>query len=330
MTTSTLSLFFATAVASYLLVWVIRAVIGQLLLDQPNARSSHVEPTPRGGGIAVVFLSLAAMAAFPPPGGLIFSAAAAAIAAVSLLDDIGSVSWWIRFIVHIASAVAVVSAVAGEIWSSARPGVAAAAASALLLVWIVGLTNAYNFMDGIDGLAGLQAVVGGVAWFLLLRNELPNGAMLAVVIAGSTAGFLVHNLPRARVFLGDVGSAFLGFTFASIGVVAAARDPLLAIAAPLVVWPFVFDTTFTFVRRLTRGERVYEAHRSHIYQRLVQTGLSHVTVSSIYTCVAATGAACAVLIQTSRWEIAAGTGTATLISMPALWLFTLRRESART
>ena len=172
----------------------------------------------------------------------------------------------------------------------------AGAFAPLAFLWIVGLTNAYNFMDGIDGIAGGQAVVAGLAWALFgMIEQQTLIAMLGLLIAGSSAGFLMHNWQPARIFMGDVGSAFLGFTFASLAVMAW-PNVRLAAAGALVVWPFVADAAFTFARRAARGERVMEAHRSHVYQRMNQRGLSHAAVSMIYTALAAIGAAAAILL----------------------------------
>ena len=172
---------------------------------------------------------------------------------------------------------------------------------AATFLWIVGLTNAYNFMDGIDGIAGSQALVAGLGWSALgwLSGLMPV-TMLGLVVAACSLGFLMHNWSPARIFMGDVGSAFLGFTFALLPLMmtyfsksAIASNRALFLAA-LMVWPFLFDSTFTIVRRLLMGQNIFLAHRTHLYQRLVAAGLSHRSVALLYAGLALVGAALAV------------------------------------
>jgi len=199
----------------------------------------------------------------------------------------------------------------------------------LAFFWVVGLTNAYNFMDGIDGLAGSQAVIAGDAWAGLgwLRGE-PLVSLLGLLVAGSSLGFLLHNWPPARIFMGDVGSAFLGFTFAALAVVAALQNPRFAVAGILLVWPFVFDTSFTLVRRLCHRENVFAAHRSHLYQRLVIAGYSHRTVTLLYVGLALVGALLAIVwvldLPGSDWLVL---GLPVLLCF-GLWRFVVRAETA--
>ncbi len=261
-------------------------------MDVPNPRSSHSEPTPRGAGVALAFAVCATFAAASAAGRqdwLALLAAPAVVAAIGLADDIRSLPSVVRLTVHLAAAAVVV-------WGGAR-GFAAAdfagarvLAAVLALVWLVGMTNAYNFMDGIDGLAGAQAVVAGVGWLVLGRiADEPTLALLGALIASACTGFLLLNWPPARIFMGDVGSGFLGFTLAVMTVLGARHDSVLAACGLLLVWPFVCDATFTLGRRLIRGENILRAHRSHVYQRLVMAGLSHRRVTLIYTGLAVVG-----------------------------------------
>ncbi|MCL4531977.1 MAG: glycosyl transferase family 4, partial [Actinobacteria bacterium] len=149
------------------------------------------------------------------------------------------------------------------------------------------MTNAYNFMDGIDGIAGSQAVVaaGTAASMAFWQGEF-GFALFAAVLAGGVAGFLLHNWPPARIFMGDVGSAFLGYTFAGLAVLSGNGS---GGGLPFAVWlillgPFLFDSALTLVLRIARGERWYEPHRQHLYQRLVRQGWSHLAVTSVYVC----------------------------------------------
>jgi UDP-N-acetylmuramyl pentapeptide phosphotransferase/UDP-N-acetylglucosamine-1-phosphate transferase len=206
------------------------------------------------------------------------------------------------------------------------------------VVWIVGLTNVYNFMDGIDGIAAVQGVVAGIAW-AVAGAWMGAGVVLlfGFVLAGACAGFLVHNWTPAKIFMGDVGSAFLGFTYAVLPILVVSELPRLAGTlqpgivpgfAILVVWPFVGDGLLTFVRRVLRGEPVWKAHRSHLYQRLVQTGWSHAGVSLLY------GGWCVVGALAGLWWLlqAPGAGliaTATpILTLAGMCVFVSRRERA--
>jgi UDP-N-acetylmuramyl pentapeptide phosphotransferase/UDP-N-acetylglucosamine-1-phosphate transferase len=228
--------------------------------------------------------------------GFIFSwgyfVGALAVALISWLDDLFSLPFWSRLIVHILAAVILIWDVG--FWPrlfipfvsvELNPGTILG--GMLAVVWVVWLLNAYNFMDGIDGIAATQAIVSGVAWIIFARLfDLPSIFFLAGMVASSSAGFLIHNWQPAKVFMGDVGSAFLGFTLAAIPFLPP-KEPtegtsVLPAIGVLFVWFFVFDTVFTFIRRAIGKQRVWEAHREHIYQRLIIEGQEHSTVTLIY------------------------------------------------
>lgn len=293
-------------VASAIGVEVVRrAALRHDVMDVPNARSSHVRPTPRGGGLAIVLAVAAAWAvgagADPSVRSVGFPLAVALVAAVSAVDDVHGLRAGPRFAAQGAAAVLLLSTVGA--WPVvALPFVGAVPVGAfgavLALVWMVGLTNATNFMDGIDGIAGAQAVVSGTAWAVLgAELGLPLVTLVGSLVAAAAAGFLVHNWPPARIFMGDVGAASLGFVLAALPLAAASSPTLdgdtaarMSLAGLLVVWPFVFDTVFTIVRRFRRGENLLEAHRSHLYQRLVERGLSHRAVTVFYGALAVVSA----------------------------------------
>ena len=157
-------------------------------------------------------------------------------------------------------------------------------------LWVLGLTNAFNFMDGLDGLAGGTAVIVAAAFGVVAFTQGSTFTCLicGTLIAGSL-GFLAFNLPPARIFMGDVGSAFLGFSFAALAVIAARHDQAHTsfFVMPLLLLNFIWDTAFTFLRRWRRGENVAAAHRSHLYQLLNQSGLSHRAVALLHWMVAA-------------------------------------------
>lgn len=262
-------------------------------LDIPNARSSHSRATPRGGGIAIVVVTAAAAGlacglhpeAMRPVLGVIVPALL--IAGVSWLDDVRSLPNRLRFAVHLAAAVAAV-AVLGPVREVSLGSFGSIAfgsvAWPLTLVWIVGLTNAFNFMDGIDGIAGITAAISAAAIAATAAaSGSPAVGGVAAAFAAAACGFLISNWHPAKIFMGDVGSAFCGFVLAvlPLALPAAAVPAGVAIAAA-ALWPFIFDTAFTLVRRLRRRENIFEAHRSHLYQRLVIAGWSHRAVSSLY------------------------------------------------
>jgi UDP-N-acetylmuramyl pentapeptide phosphotransferase/UDP-N-acetylglucosamine-1-phosphate transferase len=266
------------------------------ILDVPNERSSHDSPTPRGGGVVIVLVVLAVFALYGLLSGNTtgwpFIAASIVLAIVSWLDDLYSIPFYLRLFVHLAVAVVFVFSV-GSFGSIAIPGfsnpiVFGGYGPLLTVGWIVWMINAYNFMDGIDGIAGIQGVVAGIAW-AVFGIITPSTAL--VVFGGTLAavclGFLVFNWSPAKIFMGDVGSSFLGFAFAVLPLLAI-TDANIAIkgqfayAAMAFVWLFFADTVITLIRRIFERKRFWNAHREHLYQRMVIAGMSHARVSTIY------------------------------------------------
>lgn len=342
------SLIAATGVLACILSWLgisyfRRWAEKRRLLDHPNERSSHSLPTPRGAGVVFASVSLAGLWAVfllsaPAtfwPAMIAWTLGTALIAVSGLLDDLWSLPQWLRFA---AQSLGASIAIAGlGYWRSIDLPLLGSvdlhwAGLGLTFLWIVGLTNAYNFMDGIDGLAGGQAIIAGLGWLLFGWNTgQPIIAAFGALIAGSSLGFLSHNWPPARTFMGDVGSTFLGFSFAIFPLLSAATAPSeMDRGAPfigfLLVWPFVFDTVFTFLRRLGRGEKVFAAHRSHLYQRLTVAGLKPRTVTLIYLGLASSGLLLSLIWSPSATE-GAGLGVLALPALAlALWLFVDARE----
>ena len=326
----------AALVSLGLVGYVRRVALRHRILDAPNERSLHSQPTPRGGGTAIVAVSLIGIwlcwALLPLCSAqhlLSFIGAALLIAVVSWRDDVRPLPVLGRFGAHTLAAVVVVVGVGS--WTVLEaPGVGSLCLGYLGLpitfLWIVGLTNAYNFMDGIDGIAGSQAVVAGLGWVALTWGSGHVETWLGLLLAAASLGFLVHNWPPAKIFMGDVGSAFLGFSFAALAIIGARRDPRLALAGVLLVWPFVFDTSFTLLRRLRRGENIFQAHRSHLYQRLVLAGFSHRFVTCLYGALAVVGVALALMWE-QRIGAASGLVPSALASaMIGLWLFVVWAE----
>jgi UDP-N-acetylmuramyl pentapeptide phosphotransferase/UDP-N-acetylglucosamine-1-phosphate transferase len=278
-------------------------------LDIPNERSSHTRPTPRGGGIVMFFVTIGFLLFFAWQDGKLrtifpFLVGAGLIAIISYLDDLFNLPSPLRFAVHLTGALLAIFSL-GFFGQISLPffGVLEfnpLVGQILTALWIVGLTNAYNFMDGIDGIAGTQGFVAGVGWCVIgffTGNQLI--CVFGALIAATSAGFLWHNWSPARIFMGDVGSAFLGYSLAVMPlfiVQKSENSALLPIIGALLVWTFVFDAAFTFLRRLLRGENVFSAHRSHLYQRLVIKGFRHDAVTVYYGVLATIGVLLAIYL----------------------------------
>jgi UDP-N-acetylmuramyl pentapeptide phosphotransferase/UDP-N-acetylglucosamine-1-phosphate transferase len=256
------------------------------VLDIPNERSSHTRPTPRGGGIVIVISFLAGLAVWLASGGVLspraigWLAGALLVAGVSFVDDLRSLPVLPRLITHLFGAAILTLAGVQE------RDLSVLAALPLAFLYVILLTNVYNFMDGIDGLAATQAILAGAA--LGIAGVIINNPLIAVggaLLTAGSLGFWRYNLPPARLFMGDVGSTFLGFSFAGLPLLASigVGGGRLPIEFGLVLLaPFVFDSLVTLARRVLRGERWYAAHRSHYYQRLVAAGLTHGQVTCLY------------------------------------------------
>jgi len=249
-----------------------RSRVAGLLVDRPNERSLHATPTPRLGGIGVA-AGIASVAAFfwIWPLNIVFGLAAI-LFAVSLADDARSLPMQARLAAHFAAAGVLAALLVSN--ASDEP-IVRAAVVVLTILAVAWMTNLFNFMDGADGLAGGMAVIGFGA--LAVAAWAAGGtvvALAAAAIASASAGFLAHNFPPARVFLGDAGSIPLGFLAAALGVHGAAAGLWPAWFPVLVFSPFIVDATVTLARRVARGEPPWRAHRSHYYQRLVLAGWS--------------------------------------------------------
>lgn len=270
---------------SYLLACRLLAPSSRLfILDHPNERSLHDQPTPRGGGIAIaagIFLGGVAVGiAYGQDRSLSWLALGAGIIlVVSFLDDRFEVPPFFRLAVHFLAAVLLAyhgfSMNAFEL-----PGVRWVLApsvglmlSSLFLVWLV---NLYNFMDGMDGFAAGMAVIG-FGTFAVLGGFAGSDSFttLSLVIAAAAGGFLLVNFPPARIFMGDVGSSLLGLFAAALSLWANREGIFPLWVGILVFSPFIVDATVTLLRRAVAGERVWQAHKTHFYQRLVQLGWGH-------------------------------------------------------
>jgi UDP-N-acetylmuramyl pentapeptide phosphotransferase/UDP-N-acetylglucosamine-1-phosphate transferase len=263
---------------------VLRQLRRRAILDRPNERSSHAIPTPRGGGIGILAALLAAwcgivLVGYGDASALAVATAVLVLAAVSWRDDVGGLPPAIRLLVQALAVIAGLAFLpgAGTVFQDLLPAWLDRAASALLWLWFV---NAFNFMDGIDGIAGTEAAVigGGIALLALFHLDavgLGTG-MLGATVAGAALGFLAWNWQPAKLFMGDVGSVPLGYLLGWLLLnLAAAGYWASALILPLY---FLADASWTLLRRLGRGEKIWQPHREHFYQHAVQAGRSHQAV----------------------------------------------------
>ncbi|WP_370264170.1 glycosyltransferase family 4 protein [Limnobacter sp.] len=254
------------------------------VMDNPNHRSSHVYPTPRGGGAAIVFAFLVGLLIqqlwFGFNGFLItLMLGALAVAAIGFVDDHRHVPARIRFLIHVLAATVVVLAVPSPV--ELDLGLASLYVTGMLLplvalgvVWLLNLTN---FMDGIDGIAGVQTCAGcGLVALLLLTAGAPSDLFCPpVLLALSSLGFLCWNFPPAKIFMGDVGSGTLGLLFGGLAWWHASADSKWLYVWLIILGVFVVDATYTLLRRAAQGEKLSLPHRSHAYQHATQRLGSH-------------------------------------------------------
>ncbi|MEB3266334.1 MAG: glycosyltransferase family 4 protein [Cyanobacteriota bacterium] len=273
-----LAITLAPALATWLLLQGLIPLLRQRLLDTPNARSSHRVPTPRGGGLAFVLvgcpavpLAAVVLGQGPLPASAWLPLVCGPLALVGLLDDRLDLPAGLRYGVQVLTAVALLALAALPLPAWGLP---------VVLVAITAVINFVNFMDGLDGL------VAGCAAVLIAAAALLLGAPWLGALVGTLLGFLLVNWSPARVFMGDVGSTFLGAVIA--GLVLQLRDPALALGLLLAGLPLLGDALLCVLRRWRAGQRVFQAHRLHLFQRLHQAGWSHRRVALLY--IGSTGA----------------------------------------
>jgi UDP-N-acetylmuramyl pentapeptide phosphotransferase/UDP-N-acetylglucosamine-1-phosphate transferase len=275
----------AFGLSAGLTYWFSRPGSRFYILDHPNERSLHSRPTPRTGGVAIlaaVYLSAlaAAVCCVAPAAALAWIAASGLlVAGVSFADDRFGLPVRYRLLAHFAGAGLVIAAGLG-LTDPGLPGVGSTLPALLsvpvTLLFIVWMVNLYNFMDGMDGFAGGMAVFGfGTLALLGWMGGHETYALLNLVVAAAAGGFLLFNFPPARIFMGDAGSSSLGLFAAASSLWGASAGVFPFWAAVLVFSPFIVDATVTLIRRTLKGERLWQAHKSHYYQRLVQLGWGH-------------------------------------------------------
>jgi UDP-N-acetylmuramyl pentapeptide phosphotransferase/UDP-N-acetylglucosamine-1-phosphate transferase len=274
----------AFLVAGALVPLLVRFAVGRSLLDVPNLRSSHEVPTPRLGGVAIFLGTLAGVALLRPEGMLPLLFAAALVWAVGLADDLSNLHFSVKAVLQALAAAGLLLFYPPTILSDA-PGVLWVVVFVVGVFWIVALSNAFNFMDGIDGFTGGVALVNA----LFLAPIVGDAGGFLPALIGATAGFLIWNINPASIFIGDSGAYFLGFSLAAVALYAPALSgtewtPLSFLACVVVFTPYLFDTGYTLIRRLRggAGKNIFLAHREHIYQRITPTTGMHRRTSNIY------------------------------------------------
>lgn len=315
-------------VASWILTAGMRRyALAAKIIDVPNSRSSHTQPTPRGGGVAIVFSfsaligGLASVGIAPAGLVLILLTSGPMVALMGYLDDRKPLPARWRFLAQVVAA-------AWALWCMGGiPPVPAFGISidlgwiglALASAYLVWMTNLYNFMDGIDGVAGCEGVTvslsAGLCWWLASAT---SDWILVVGLAACIGGFLAWNFPPAKIFMGDVGSGFIGFTLGAISLWTAQVASQLFWCWFILIGCFMVDATTTLLRRVHRGERFYEAHRSHAYQYASRLYQSHRAVTlAIGAINFAWLLPMALLVATRRLDGAVGT---LIAYAPLVWL----------
>lgn len=283
-------MFLFAASASWVLTGLLhRYALSNSLIDIPNERSSHSTNTPCGGGLAIVFTFLSGLAIFWKIslfGDDVFVALLGAgllVAAIGFMDDLAHIAARWRLLAHFSAAAWLL------FWLGGLPplllfGIVfdlSWTGHLLALIALVWLLNLYNFMDGIDGIGGIEAlsstVVAGLLFLFVFENQ--GMAFLYILMSASVAGFLVWNFPPAKIFMGDVGSGFLGLMLGGLTVYSISIAPQMLWIWLILLGVFIVDATYTLMRRLLRGDKIHVAHRSHAYQYASRKYGSHIKVS---------------------------------------------------
>lgn len=310
-----------------LMAWGLRRyALSRNVLDIPNSRSSHTQPTPRGGGLAIVLafslalpwaswvgaLSMAQLWALLGAGWL--------VALVGFVDDHLPLAARWRLLAHFVAAIWALVFLGGApdllvLGVVVDLGWVGFALAVFYLVWLL---NLYNFMDGIDGLAGVEALTAGLAAALLYAGlGLWDALLLPLLLALAASGFLVWNFPPARIFMGDAGSGYLGLILGMLSLQATLIDPALLWVWLILLGVFIVDATLTLGRRLARGEKIYEAHRSHAYQHAARHYGRHLPVTLAVAAINIFW-----LLPIACWVAQGGEGLAGvfLAYLPLIWL----------
>jgi UDP-N-acetylmuramyl pentapeptide phosphotransferase/UDP-N-acetylglucosamine-1-phosphate transferase len=314
----------AFIVAGVVMVPVLALLRRHEVMDVPNVRSSHAVVVPRGGGVAVMAGILAGVLSslLVEPGrsasvgtvGVVVALGVAGFAALGLVDDLWRVRAGVRLVLQVVLAAAVAVAVAVGTSSSWDASLLAVVGC----IWLVSYVNAFNFMDGINAISAVSALLAA-CWFggLAHHDSEPFVYAASWALAGASLAFLPWNAPRARVFLGDVGSYGMGALIGVLALLTAVRehDVWLAVA-PLVI--YLVDTSGTLVRRAARREPLLEAHRSHVYQRLLGHGFSHLSAAGVVLLAGVVICLATLALPTAAAVLVAAAVAAAYLALPSL------------
>jgi len=268
------------------------------IMDRPGSRSSHTTPTPRTGGMAILLGALVGLSlqAQPTLAFVVATVVGALITAISFLDDIITIRPLPRLALHFGVTSIILILIGLELPALglpyARTPLPPIAGYAVAILFVVGFTNFFNFMDGINGIGAAQGIWGGLtlaillAWGHIAADKAGNSFLYAAAIAGGCLGFLPHNFPKARLFMGDIGSTTIGFVLAVLTLIGARHtairgEPMPWVCFVLPLGVFLYDATFTLLKRIVRRENFLKAHREHHYQLLVRCGWSHTQVTGL-------------------------------------------------
>ncbi|VVP12890.1 MraY family glycosyltransferase [Pseudomonas fluorescens] len=278
------------ALVSFTLTWVLRQyAVSRSLMDVPNVRSSHSVPTPRGGGVAIVLAFTLALGLLLSSGLILFPffcaiiGAGTLVAVIGFMDDHGHIAARWRLLGHFVASTWML------FWLGGLPSIQFGGymvdlgwlGNVLAVLYLVWLLNLYNFMDGIDGIASVEAICVCLgACVLYWIGDTPQLVRAPLLLAVAVAGFLFWNFPPARIFMGDASSGFLGIVLGGLSLQAASVSGSLLWGWLILLGVFIVDATFTLFRRLLRGDKIYEAHRSHAYQFASRRFCSHLAVTT--------------------------------------------------
>ncbi|MBW3661422.1 MAG: hypothetical protein KY397_07315 [Gemmatimonadetes bacterium] len=329
--TALAGLAIASVVSSAGVVWLVRTAAGRRgWLDVPNRRSLHEGPIPRGGGIGIVAVLIPVLAGLALTGFMPLRLAAGAVAMalttlVGGIDDVRTLNIAPRLLTHVAAGVLVAWIALQVPVEPFHLGLSEGALVVWWMFWTVSTINVVNFMDGTDGLVGLQAVVFGL--FLLLAGDSTVTLVFAVSLTGAALGFLLFNWSPASIFLGDSGSGALAIAMVLGGIFTLQDRSWSIFHAFLPLMPLFADALTTTIHRAWRGEKLWIAHRTHVYQLLVQGGWSHARVALLY---GAASVACSYwALSSSAFDETFLTGGAILLSMMIAGLEIVRARVTR-
>ncbi len=286
--------------------------------DVPNRRSSHERPTPKSGGVAIAVAFVAGLIAIYwlqslPRSGMgmyparfaLFAALASIIAAVAFLDDLFDLPLFSKLIAQFGAAVFFAISIS-HIETIIFPGMGEVSLGlwgyGLTVLWIVFFMNAFNFMDGINGISAGSTVVATIFLGSIAASEGAYFIVVSCLCLGAAAlGFMIFNFPHGQIFMGDAGSQFIGFVMASLAVFGESVEParLSIYLVPVIFFPFIFDVVVTLIYRALRGQNILRAHREHLYQIAIKLGASHEQVSLAYFSLVALSGGVAVAVQSA-------------------------------